>query len=70
MTKQVLHDMEGILDLRPDARLGLLVLLEQTVETARAQRLALARAHRDVPVDIEILVLVAFVHILVACTPS
>ena len=36
ITKQVLHDMERVLDLRPDPRFGLLVLLLQTTQAVGA----------------------------------
>lgn len=66
MTKQVLNDMERMLDLRPDARLGLFVLLEQSAQSIRTQHLALAGAHGHVPVGLRVLVLFTLLDALVA----
>lgn len=48
--EQVLHHVEGVLDLRTDARLNLLGLLDRCPEWTVREEIALAQLHSDVPV--------------------
>lgn len=62
--EDILHDMERVLDLGPNTRLELLDLLVDTTQRRIRQRLALARPHRDFPLNIAALVLFPFLDTL------
>lgn len=66
MLELALHDMEAILDFRTNAGFGLLQLFLRAPKRILLERLAHARAHRDVPADLLVHVFRALAHALVA----
>ena len=65
--EQVLDHMERVLDLCPNARLGVLELFEQRPQPVGRQRFALAALHGDVPSHRGVPILFALGYALVAC---
>ena len=66
MPELALDHPERVFNLGPDARLGLLQLIQdRTHRRALVQHLALARPHGHMPVDPNVLRLLSFSHTLV-----
>ena len=66
MAEVVLHDVEWMLDFRPDARLQVLQLIRHPTEFVVGQRLALGALHRYMPGYVLPKIFFAFFDALVA----
>jgi hypothetical protein len=67
MLKQILHNLEAVLDLRPDAGFDLLHALQLLRPAMHSQRMALTRAQGHMPVERSAEVLFALVVALTVC---